>query len=66
MGNGGRRAPALRARRGALGTRGHTVRVVSTNVEGRDFADLAAQAGVQATSVGGAYFSENEARLHAA
>lgn len=46
----------------ALRDRGHTVKVVYTSVEGRDFGPLAAQCGVEAVGVGGEYFLANAER----
>jgi len=46
----------------ALRDRGHTVRVVYTSVEGRDFQPLAAQCGVEAVGVGAEYFRANAER----
>lgn len=48
-----------------LQDRGHTVRVLYTNVEGRDFSELAAQGGIQAASVGADYFRNNQPRIRA-
>ncbi len=47
----------------ALMARGHEVKLVYTNVEGRTFEALAAGCGVDARSVGHAYFQENGATL---
>ncbi len=47
----------------ALRSRGHDVRIVYTNVEGRDFGDLARRCRVDATSVGSEYFEAHRDRL---
>lgn len=46
----------------ALKTRGHAVKVVYTNVEGRDFGPLAERCGVEAIGVAGEYFRDNASR----
>ncbi len=48
-----------------LQDRGHTVRVLYTNVEGREFPELAAQAGITAASVRTDYFKKNESHMRA-
>ena len=47
----------------ALVGRGHTVRMVYTSIEARDFGPLAAACGVQATSVGADYFESHREHL---
>ncbi len=54
---------------GALRDRGHDVKMVYTNVEGRDFGALAERCGIEARSVGGEHFrahaEENAKRAQA-
>jgi sterol 3beta-glucosyltransferase len=47
----------------ALRARGHSVRVVYTSIEARDFSPLADACGIEASSVGASYFEQNRARL---
>ena len=47
----------------ALRSRGHTVRLVYTNIEARDFGPLATACGVEATAVGADYFESHREHL---
>ncbi len=46
-----------------LSSRGHTVRLLYTSVEGRDFDALAASCGIDARAVGGEYFRDHREEL---